>query len=103
LAAPTRRAEQHRHVSLLPAFHVSTRRSGAAGAIRRAYLAFRLYTVDMATHGICRVMNGWIQDDTVWILHDDGKKLEIKASQYEKEGYQPPIKELPECKGQQNA
>jgi hypothetical protein len=90
-------------VSLLPGVPRLHQALGRSGAIRRAYLAFRLYTADMATHGICRVMNGWIQDDTVWILHDDGKKLEIKASQYEKEGYQPPIKQLPECDGQQNA
>jgi hypothetical protein len=56
----------------------------------------------MATHGICRVMNGWIRDDTVWVRYDDGKRLEISLSEYQKEGHQPPFDQLPECKGQQN-
>jgi len=57
----------------------------------------------MATHGTCRVMNGWIRDDTVWVQYDDGKKLEIPLSQYQKEGHQPPFDKLPECKGKQSA
>jgi hypothetical protein len=53
----------------------------------------------MATKGICKIKNGWVHQDSVWVRYDDGKRLEIPASQYAEQGFQPPIAELPECKG----
>jgi hypothetical protein len=57
----------------------------------------------MAAYGICRIANGWVHQDSVWVQYDDGKKLEIPASQYREHGYKPSIELLPECKGEQNA
>jgi hypothetical protein len=57
----------------------------------------------MAPTGICKIKNGWVHQDSVWVHYDDGKRLEIPASQYMSEGYQPPIGQLTECTGQQNA
>jgi len=54
----------------------------------------------MATHGICKITNGWVHQDSVWVQYDDGERLEIPASQYREESYQPPIEALPECSGQ---
>ena len=54
----------------------------------------------MATHGICKITNGWVHEDSVWVQYDDGERLEIPASQYREESYQPPIEALPECSGQ---
>jgi hypothetical protein len=53
----------------------------------------------MAAKGICKIKNGWVHQDSVWVRYDDGKKLEIPASQYAEQGFQPPIAQLPECKG----
>src|SRR4029077_20506540 len=53
----------------------------------------------MATKGICKIKNGWVHQDSVWVRYDDGKRLEIPASQYAEQGFQPPIAQLPECKG----
>ena len=55
----------------------------------------------MATQGICRVMNGWVRDDTVWVRHDNRQKFEIALNQYQKEGLDPPFDQLAECEGQQ--
>jgi hypothetical protein len=55
----------------------------------------------MAARGICKIKDGWVHQDSVWVEYDDGKRLEIPASQYESEGYQPPIELLPQCSGQQ--
>ena len=43
--------------------------------------------------GLCRSKSGW-----VWVLYEDGKKFEIRADQYDAQGYEPPIDSLPECK-----
>jgi hypothetical protein len=53
----------------------------------------------MAAKGICKIKNGWVHQDSVWVRYDDGKKLEIPASQYAEQGFQPPIEQLSECKG----
>jgi len=53
----------------------------------------------MATRGICKIKNGWVHQDSVWVRYDDGKKLEIPASQYVEQRFQPPIEQLAECKG----
>jgi hypothetical protein len=53
----------------------------------------------MAAKGICKIKNGWVHQDSVWVRYDDGKKVEIPASQYVEQGFQPPIAELAECKG----
>ena len=55
----------------------------------------------MAAHGICKVKGGWVHEDSVWVQYDDGKKLQIPASQYDTEGYQPSIGLLRECTGEQ--
>jgi hypothetical protein len=57
----------------------------------------------MAARGICKVKDGWVHQDSVWVQYDDGNRLEIPASQYGSEGNQPPIAQLPECAGQQHA
>jgi hypothetical protein len=57
----------------------------------------------MAARGICKIRNGWVHQDSVWVQYDDGNRLEIPASQYRDAGYQPPIEALPECKGEQHA
>ena len=54
----------------------------------------------MTAHGICKITNGWVHEDSVWVQYDDGERLEIPASQYRGESYQPPIDALPECSGQ---
>ena len=54
-------------------------------------------------HGICKIKDGWVHEDSVWVQSDEGRKLRISASQYRSEGYKPPIEELPECKGNQRA
>jgi hypothetical protein len=55
------------------------------------------YIVFMTAHGICKITNGWVHQDSVWVQYDDGERLEIPASQYREESYQPPIEALPEC------
>ena len=54
-------------------------------------------------HGIRKIKDGWVHEDSVWVQSDEGRKLRISASQYRLEGYKPPIEELPECKGNQHA
>jgi hypothetical protein len=54
----------------------------------------------MAAHGICKITNGWVHQDSVWVQYNDGERLEIPASQYREENYQPPIDALPGCSGQ---
>jgi len=54
-------------------------------------------------HGICKIKNGWVRQDSVWVEYDNGKRLEIAANQYRVEGHKPPIDQLPECKGEQHA
>ena len=55
------------------------------------------------TEGICKIKDGWVDEDSVWVRYDDGKKLEIPASQYAQEGYKPALALLPECQGEQDA
>ena len=54
-------------------------------------------------YGICKTKDGWPHEDAVWVQFDDGKRLKISASQYRWEGFKLPIKQLPECKGEQHA
>jgi len=53
--------------------------------------------------GICKITNGWANQDSVWVLYDDGKQLEVPAETYRAAGYEPPLERLPECKGEQDA
>ena len=41
----------------------------------------------MAAKGICKIKNGWVHQDSVWVQYDDGKKLEIPAGQYAEQGF----------------
>jgi hypothetical protein len=49
------------------------------------------------TRGLCRMRSGWATEDSVLVEYDDGKQLEVPASQYVANGYEPPIDDLPEC------
>jgi hypothetical protein len=48
---------------------------------------------DMAI-GLYKIKDGWANEDSVWVRYDDGKQLEIPASQYVADGYEPPIDDL---------
>jgi hypothetical protein len=51
--------------------------------------------------GICKIVNGWGNQDSAWIRYSDGKTLEITEDRYRTNGYQPPFEDLPECQGGQ--
>ncbi len=52
--------------------------------------------------GICKVKNGWANQDSAWVRYDDGKKLEVPEAEYRLRGYDPPFDNLQECKGEQD-
>ena len=52
--------------------------------------------------GICKIKNGWANQDSVWVRYDEGQKLEIPEDKYRAAGHQPPFEQLPECKGEQD-
>ena len=78
-------------------FELFTLSTGDGATARRAY------NLDVMAYGIGKIKDGWPHDDAVWVQFDDGKRLKIPASQYRWEGFKPPIKQLPECKGEQHA
>lgn len=45
--------------------------------------------------GLYRTKDGWANEDSVRVQYDDGKELDVPASQYVADGYQPPLDELP--------
>ena len=47
--------------------------------------------------GLCRIKDGWTNEDSVWVEYDDGQRQEIPASRYVKQGYGPPLGQLPPC------
>jgi hypothetical protein len=47
--------------------------------------------------GKCKIKDGWAGEDSVIIVYDDGTELEVPASRYEAQGYEPPIASLPDC------
>jgi hypothetical protein len=51
----------------------------------------------MAPRGKCRETNGWGNQDSVKVVYDDGNEMDLPADEYEENGYQPPIDQLPEC------
>ena len=53
--------------------------------------------------GICKIKDGWGNQDSAWVSYDDGTKLEVPEDRYRDQGYQPPFDQLPECRGEQNA
>jgi hypothetical protein len=53
--------------------------------------------------GICKIKNGWANQDSAWVRYDDGTKLEMPEDKYREAGHQPPFEQLPECKGEQDA
>jgi hypothetical protein len=55
------------------------------------------------TQGICKIKDGWVNEYSVWVRSDEGRKLRISESQYRSEGYKPPVELLPECRGEQHA
>jgi hypothetical protein len=57
----------------------------------------------MAPQGICKIKDGWVHQDSVWVLYPDGERIEIPANRYMEQGYLPPIEALPACKGEQHA
>ena len=48
----------------------------------------------MAT-GLFRTRDGWANEDSVRVRYGDGTELDIPASQYVADGYEPPLDELP--------
>ena len=49
------------------------------------------------TIGICKIPNGWADQDSVIVRSDNGDTREMPASEYSDQGYQPPIEDLPFC------
>jgi hypothetical protein len=47
--------------------------------------------------GICRIRNGWVNQDSVRVRYDNGTTIEISAGYYVASRYKPPLEELPEC------
>lgn len=47
--------------------------------------------------GVCKIKDGWANQDSVIVKYDDGQTQEIPASQYISQGYQPDIERLPAC------
>lgn len=47
--------------------------------------------------GICRIEDGWANQDSVIIRYNDGTEGEIPASRYLEQAYQPPLDTLPWC------
>ena len=45
----------------------------------------------MAPTGVCKIRNGWGNEDGVVIRHDDGEEHEIPASRYIEKGYRPSL------------
>ena len=45
--------------------------------------------------GLSRTKDGWANEDSVRVRYDDGKEIDIPASQYVADGYTPPLDELP--------
>lgn len=54
-------------------------------------------------HGICKIKNGCVYQDSVWVEYDNGKRFEIPANLYRVERHKPSVDQLPECKGEQDA
>lgn len=50
-------------------------------------------------NGLYRTKNGWANEDSVRVRYDDGKELDVPASQYITDGYDPPLEELPWSNG----
>jgi hypothetical protein len=57
----------------------------------------------MPATGVCRIKDGWGNQDSVIVRYDDGKQFELPRSQYEAQGYQPPFAQLPACSPGQRA
>ena len=47
--------------------------------------------------GVCKIKDGWADQDSVIVRYDDGTKMEVPASVYENDGYDPPLQQLPPC------
>ncbi|MGY4155587.1 hypothetical protein ACVINW_001429 [Bradyrhizobium sp. USDA 4461] len=62
---------------------------------------WRSYLATMA-HGICKITNGWGNQDSAWVRYGDGTKLEVPEDKYREAGHTPPFEQLPECKGEQD-
>ena len=49
----------------------------------------------MSTQGLYRKRNGWGDQHSVRVKHDNTVELEVPESFYREEGWQPPVDELP--------
>lgn len=47
--------------------------------------------------GICKIPNGWANQDSVKARYPDGREEEMPADHYLAQGYNPPIDDLPDC------
>lgn len=51
----------------------------------------------MPPRGRCRIPKGWGNQDSVKVVYDNHGELEIPASEYVVNNYEPNIDDLPEC------
>ena len=47
--------------------------------------------------GLCRIKDGWSNEDSVRVRYEDGKEMEMPASQYQAQGYAPSLDQLQWC------
>jgi hypothetical protein len=62
-----------------------------------AFAGERHYPASMAPRGICKIKDGWANQDSAWVRYDNGDKHEMPENKYREAGHEPSFDELPEC------